>query len=318
MKNFSESAKEESFIQAMFCSRFFYGTPSWSLVQYSFAGAHLLLALSAFVGNMIILVALKKESSFHPPTKLLYRVLAFTDLMVGIVVIPISATHYSSKAVENWKLCYLTGIAGYVFGVILCGVSLSVLTAISVDRLLALTLRLRYRQVATIKRVQIFLLISCVQNIMNSFLPLWNARVFVVICWVCVLLCLATSTFCYLKIYWMLRKPHVRVQVRGNLPWVQQNRTFRMSMVKFKKSVSAVLWVHVVLVACYTPFTVLNLRLSLSSDMNANSTSIIGKFFSITLVYFNSSLNPIVYCWGVTEVREIVKNMLTKFSCMSR
>ena len=153
---------------------------------------------------------------------------------------------------------------------------------------------------------------------MNSFLPLWNARVFVVICWVCVLPCLATSTFCYLKIYWMLRKPHVRVQVRGNLPWVQQNRTFRMSMVKFKKSVSAVLWVHVVLVACYTPFTVLNLRLSLSSDMNANSTSIIGKFFSITLVYFNSSLNPIVYCWRVTEVREIVKNMLTKFSCMSR
>lgn len=71
----------------------------------------------------------------------------------------------------------------------------------------------------------------------------------------------------------MLRKPHVRVQVRGNLPWVQQNRTFRMSMVKFKKSVSAVLWVHVVLVACYTPFTVLNLRLSLSSDMNANSKS---------------------------------------------
>lgn len=135
MKNFSESAKEESFIQAMFCSRFFYGTPSWSLVQYSFAGAHLLLALSAFVGNMIILVALKKESSFHPPTKLLYRVLAFTDLMAGIVVIPISVTHYSSKAVENWKLCYLTGIAGYVFGVILCGVSLSVLTAISVDRL---------------------------------------------------------------------------------------------------------------------------------------------------------------------------------------
>lgn len=115
MKNFSESAKEESFIQAMFCSRFFYGTPSWSLVQYSFAGAHLLLALSAFVGNMIILVALKKESSFHPPTKLLYRVLAFTDFMVGIVVIPISVTHYSSKAVENWKLCYLTGIAGYVF-----------------------------------------------------------------------------------------------------------------------------------------------------------------------------------------------------------
>ena len=110
-------------------------------------------------------------------------------------------------------------------------------------------------------------------KLMNSFLPLWDARVFVFICWVCVLLCLATSTFCYLKIYWMLRKPHVRVQVRGNLPWVQQNRTFRMSMVKFKKSVSAVLWVHVVLVACYTPFTVLNLRLSLSSDMNANSKS---------------------------------------------
>ena len=32
--------------------------------------------------------------------------------------------------------------------------------------------------------------------------------------------------------------------------------------------------------------------------------------YTITLVYLNSSLNPILYCWKVEEVRETVKDYL--------
>ena len=44
------------------------------------------LSITAFLGNTLILVALHKETSLHPPSKLLYRNLAITDLCVGIIV----------------------------------------------------------------------------------------------------------------------------------------------------------------------------------------------------------------------------------------
>ena len=36
-------------------------------------------------GNSLILIALHKESSLHPPSKLLFRCLATTDLCVGLI-----------------------------------------------------------------------------------------------------------------------------------------------------------------------------------------------------------------------------------------
>ena len=48
----------------------------------SFSAVNILLSI---LGNCLILVALRKESSLHPPSKLLYRCLATTDLLVGLV-----------------------------------------------------------------------------------------------------------------------------------------------------------------------------------------------------------------------------------------
>ena len=38
------------------------------------------LSITAFLGNTLILLALRKVTSLHPPSKLLYRNLAATDL----------------------------------------------------------------------------------------------------------------------------------------------------------------------------------------------------------------------------------------------
>ena len=47
------------------------------------------LSVAAFLGNALILVALHNESSLHPPSKLLHRSLATTDLRVGLIAEPI-------------------------------------------------------------------------------------------------------------------------------------------------------------------------------------------------------------------------------------
>ena len=49
------------------------------------SAVNVLVSVTAFLGNTLILVALHKETSLHPPSKLLYRNLAITDLCVGII-----------------------------------------------------------------------------------------------------------------------------------------------------------------------------------------------------------------------------------------
>ena len=101
-----------------------------------------LLAITAFLGNALIVVALPKVSSLHPPSKLLLGCLATTDLCVGLIKQPIYVNFLLSP--ENSKHCYYSVILSNTMGSIFCGVSLLTLTAISVDRLLALMLGLRY------------------------------------------------------------------------------------------------------------------------------------------------------------------------------
>ena len=82
------------------------------------------VAITAFLGNTLILVALHKESSLHAPSKLWFRNLATTDLCVGLIVEPLFVTYPISILNETWNIC------PYVFSVsnttshILCGVSL--------------------------------------------------------------------------------------------------------------------------------------------------------------------------------------------------
>ena len=54
------------------------------------------LYITAFAGNSLILVALHKKSCLHPLSKLLYRSLATTDLLVGLVAQPLNSLCWMS------------------------------------------------------------------------------------------------------------------------------------------------------------------------------------------------------------------------------
>lgn len=66
---------------------------------------NIFLSFPAFLGNTLILVALRKESSLHPPSKLLYLILAITDFCVGVIVEPLSIIYWTSLVMERWRLC---------------------------------------------------------------------------------------------------------------------------------------------------------------------------------------------------------------------
>ena len=173
--------------------------PTW--VGYVSTVLNAVFSGSAILGNLLILVALKKDSRLHPPSKLLFRSLVSTDLCVGLIAQP-SFVIYLIFILKN-KLIFCEIIEGVtnVFGAVFAVISLCTLTGISVDRLLALQLGMRYKHFVTVVRVRRILVFSWLLVIFSALLQFWNFNVFMGVMTVVVVLCLVTTSFCYSKIF---------------------------------------------------------------------------------------------------------------------
>ncbi|XP_078374084.1 adenosine receptor A3-like [Oculina patagonica] len=271
---------------------------------------NIFLSITAFLGNTLILFALRKESSLHPPSKLLLRSLATTDLCVGLISGPVFVTYFTSVVNENWNICRFVVGARIITDPILCGVSMLTLTAVSVDRLLALLLGLRYRQVVTLKRTYVIVITFWVVSTAFSTMHFWNVLITIWYTIIGTSLCLVTSTLSYTKIFLSLHHHQNQVQ-----DLQQPNQTNPLNIARYRKAVSSTLWLQLTLVACYLPYGIVTV---LVINNGLTSSVFLAWCYTGTLVYLNSSLNPILYCWKINEVRQAVKNTIRQvLRCLS-
>ena len=266
------------------------------------------LSFTAFLGNALILVALRKESSLHPPSKVLLSNLAATDLCVGLILQPLAVVFYMSAVDENWKICRYATVVVAITANILFAVSLLTLTAISVDRLLALSLGLRYRQVVTLKRA--YLIVVAFWIVSTVFATMQFLNVFIILgCMIVVFVfCLVTSTFSYAKIFLTLRHRQNQVQEQVQQP----SQTNQLNIARYRKAVSTALCLKFMLLVCYLPQAISATLLMLAGPSSSVSL-VLGV--TTTLVFVNSSLNPILYCWKIDEVRQTVKDTIRQVLC---
>ena len=205
---------------------------------------------------------------------------------------------------EHWNICRRVALASSITTYILCAVSLLTMTAISLDRLLALLLGLRYRQVVTLKRVYLitiaFYVVSTAPSAMRLFL---NSLITSWIDITVVSLCLLTSIFSYTKIFFTLR--HHQHQVHNHVQ--QPNQTNQLNIARYRKAVASALWLQFMLVVCYLPYLIL---VTLVIHPEPSSSVALAWTYTATLVFLNSSLNPILYCWKIDEVRQAVKDTI--------
>ena len=263
------------------------------------------LSITAFLGNMLVLVALRKNSSLHPPSKLLFRNLAVTDLCAGLFPEPLYVTLLVTAVNEQWNICRYVAVMSSATGNILTSASLLTLTAISMDRLLALLLGLRYRQVVTLKRT--CLIIITVWVLSAGSATTWYFRNLASMSGAIVIsLCLVTSAFSHTKIFLTLRRHQSQVQEHIQQP----NQTNQLNIARFRKAVSTVLWLQFTLIVCYLPLAV-----SIRLLTEPSSSNIVAFSYAITLLFLNSSLNPILYCWKIDEVRLAMKETIRQILC---
>ena len=266
------------------------------------------LSVTAFLGNAVILIALHKESSLHPPSKLLLRSLATTDLCVGLIAEPLAATFFMSVVKENWSICRYALVSGFITGNILCGVSFGTLTAISVDRLLALLLGLRYKQVVTLKRTYVIVCTFWVVGTVCSATFLLSPLITLCCGIIATCLCLIISVFSYTKIFFNLRYHQNQIQDHVQQP----NQANQLNIARYKKAVSTAIWLQLTLVACYLPYGVVT---ALQAESELSPSLFNAGIYTATLVFLNSSLNPILYCWKLDEVRQAVKDTIRQVLC---
>ena len=86
-------------------------------------------------------------------------------------------------------------------------------------------------------------------------------------------------------------------------------------MARYKRTVSNALWVNLTLAMCYIPFAVVTAAIAVRGSSAFLS---LAELLTVSLVYLNSSLNPVLYCWKIKEVRQAVKETIREFcACFS-
>lgn len=289
---------------------------STSVTLYTFLGiSSVVLALFTVFGNLLILYALRKCQTLHAPTKALLCNLAFSDLGVGIVVYPLFAAHWFAVVFNNIRVfCAVLDpyvIAAYCLG----SVSLYTMTAISLDKYYAFTLRIRYHQFVTFKRVVVLLGGCWIIGFIMPFLWLLSENSTRILGIVIVLCCIVITSVSYIKVIAGIRhhQRQIQEQKETSAPQHHGGRHFRIS--RYKKSLNTMILLFWLLIACYLPFFI---AAAVTMGIRTNSSKLLALNITKAFIYFNSLLNPLVYCLRMREIRRevlIVLSCFVRFMC---
>ncbi|CAH3173949.1 unnamed protein product, partial [Porites lobata] len=267
----------------------------------------------AFLGNALILIALRNVSSLYPPTKLLFQCLAMTDFGVGLTLQPFYAIHVLYSAINvNWDIFLF-------FRYKLGFVNLS---------LWSFPVHKDYSKCGLTSRPFIEAKVKARRNTKASscsyFLLLQQIIRRASTISVSVMLCIVTSLLSYTIIFIKLRlhqaTVHPTVHPTGQCDVHHHGQPIgggipALRIAQFKRTVTSIGLVQSALVVCYIPFVIVNAMLLLNNVLANLEVSFIASLVYPTLVFLNSSLNPFLYCWRIKEVRQAVKATIKQLYC---
>ncbi len=129
-------------------------------------------------------------------------------------------------------------------------VSLLTITAIAVDRLLAMQLHLRYKALVTPFRVVWAVIFIWVSATIFASMKLWIASLSNAIIALLIIFILGRIFAIYLKIYLVVRR--YQRQIQNQQRHANNENIFRVK--RFKKSAMNTFLVYILLLCCYMPF----------------------------------------------------------------
>ena len=261
------------------------------------------LMLLSILGNALVLVAILRTPSIHSPSVIFLCNLAVTDLLVGLVVQPA----YIAEQIVRTVSALQEAVTGMGFAG--CGVSLWTMTAITVDRFLALHYHLQYPNLMTTSRaIYTIITIWCIITLF-SFSILWSLSVYYFFATFCITICLLVCLVCFIKIYRIVRRHQLQIHVQQQA--VENSTDTNKQQIRQSTRKAKNIFIYfLAMILCYSPFSIAVFISGFTSiDLKVVAT------FSLTAVLMNSSINPFLFCWRMTELRAAVFKTVKLFSC---
>ena len=266
-----------------------------------------LLIPICIAGNVLVLVAVWRNPSLRTPSTILLCSLAVSDLFVGFLVLPVNIAIALIPLSRDDSLSRLPQ-ARIFLNIQLCCVSLETMTAISVDRYLALPYHMRYPNLMTSRRATCVAATFWCKNVILSLLSIWKKNTILLVVVVFAALCLLISAITYSAIYRIVR--HHQHQIHAQQQAVQSMNAEQNLKIQAKKRAANTFIYYICMVLCYFP-AVVSALIYVTYREHWN----IRWYFSDTILFMNCAINPFFYFWRNREVREAVLKIVRKRLC---
>ena len=275
------------------------------------------LSYTTIILNIVTIHAIRKTTLLPKPLRTLLLSLAASDVGVGLLVQPLYISTLVSRLNQKRIDCmsYKKLLAAINF---FCISSLLNVVTISVDRFLAVHLHLRYQERVTHKRVIAAVISIWLLSAIISSSVFWNPLFIIsqVAGFVNMTVCLILVVIFYWRIYIVLKRHKIQIQSLQIQEVQQEIQNGDLSkFLRLRKSALGTFYVCIVFLICYLPWYILSFLLL------ARFLSPISFYealhYTMTLVFLNSTLNPVIYCWKMGAIRrtlmDIMRGIVNRF-----
>ena len=268
---------------------------------------------TTIMSNIVLIFALRRTSSLPKTLKALILSVAISDLGIGLAVQPLYIARMIMKIQQTDDQETYKDIdrALYPIGRTLGYASFFGVTAISVDRFLAIHLHLKhqelltYQEFVTYKRVVAAVILSWLLSAFLALTGVLSGRYVCNIAAVTVgLVCLLTMGLIYFKIYIAVRRHTVQVHAQPAQA-VAPNEENRSNFERLRKTAVGTFYVYLLFLASHLGIAIEIL------ETRRNKVWEHMLMYNNTLLYLSSSLLPLVYCWKFRHIRCAIKNILS-------
>ena len=263
-----------------------------------------LLCFPVIVLNIATIHAIRKTSLLPATLKTLLLSLAVSDVGVGLLVQP-----FYTFLLVNWLQLNSRCSYNVTFHNILCLFSVASFTgvvAVSVDRFLAIHLHLRYQEHVTHKRVVALVISIWLLSLFTSLTPLWlTSDIFSPIIVILAVVGLVFIAMVYIRIYLAVRRHNSQIHTLQVQHGTQTGEKAHFALLV--KSAFGTFYVYLLLLICYLPHLVCMAVIEIQGPSIASKKCFL---VSMSLVFLNSVLNPVIYCWKMRHIRRVIMDTL--------
>lgn len=250
-----------------------------------------LLSPVAVVANVFILFSLWKTFSLHSVSNILVASLAMADLCVGLLLQPMLVYLMNTRLVATFCVVFeIQMFLAYLF-----------------TAAVAIHWPLRYHELVTSKRVASVVFQLWVFQILISLI-IWFAvgrySILAILSVAGALCCTLVICYSYKRIWKIIRR-HQR-QIQTEQPINQEQNAF--DLLKYKAKTFTSLMVLKLFVLCYLPY--LCVELKKLTRRGHKSIYVVEYSVLVTIVFANSSLNPLIYFWRIKDLRRAALSTL--------